>query len=413
MRPLRSPYHHRLNNDQKGGVAVSGNNKTFVYVGNWTMGSGRDGFGIFRFDADTGSMEELGSAFPDIRVGAACLDAGRSILYCTDERTFLPNSTVSSGQVLAIRLDPATGAMTELSRRLSYAPLASYVTTDSTGRYLLVTNHVRMESVSRAVRGEDGKLRMVNYTDMPCVVLYPLAEDGSIGEPCDIFELPCADTGKELIIGHPHSVYRSPSGNVFAVCDKGADRLYFFRIDRERDRLVLCGGEGIACRSGSAPRYGCFHPARPYFFMNHERMTLVSTYRYDEEGRAELLWEAEAAPKPTTWSAGDDMSVRVEQSDIRLSADGRTLYALTRGLDIVTVFRVAEATGRLDKLQTEALDFPGPRGMALSPDGRFLLIAELRGGKVSVWRIGGDGRVSPTGMAYDQPSPGNVTFYQP
>jgi len=50
-------------------------------------------------------------------------------------------------------------------------------------------------------------------------------------------------------------------------------------------------------------------------------------------------------------------------------------------------------------------------GDAVSPDGRFILIALLDEQKVVVWAIGEDGKVSPTGKSVTQPNPGNVTFF--
>ena len=84
---------------------------------------------------------------------------------------------------------------------------------------------------------------------------------------------------------------------------------------------------------------------------------------------------------------------------------------LIRGINAVSVFEIEEETGEIEKIQTVTLDGTGPRGCAISPDGRFMPIAALTSKEVLVWAIGEDGKLSPTGKKISQPSPGNVTFF--
>ena len=74
---------------------------------------------------------------------------------------------------------------------------------------------------------------------------------------------------------------------------------------------------------------------------------------------------------------GSERESIAKQSDLKLHPSGRTLYSLIRGLDAIAVFAVTEETGTLELVQTVELDARGPRGCAISPDGRFMLIAAL------------------------------------
>jgi 6-phosphogluconolactonase (cycloisomerase 2 family) len=379
-----------------------------VYVGNWDRykPEGGIGFGIFRYHAETGDLSFLKSAIPDVTVGAACLDRRRGILYCCDEYTTLPGYYVGGGgRVFALRIDPASGDLHEINHQPSYGSLPSYVMLDRTGKYLLVTHHTDRTPVTKIVQDPAGPFRIHLEYDDATTVLFPLHADSSIGDPCDVFKH-SGDGGPLRRQTHPqlHSVTMSPSGRLFAVCDKGNDEVMLFRIDEVAAKLHPCGKSKSI--PGSSPRYSAFHPTLPYLFVNHETKAVVASLRYDEEGTLEPVCTVSALPEDR------EDGPTVKQSDIAVHPNGRCLYSLIRGLDAVSVFEIDEKTGRIDRVQTVALDSAGPRGCAVSPDGRFLLIAALEGKEVVVWAIGDGGRLAPTGKRVSQPNPGTVTFYE-
>lgn len=99
------------------------------------------------------------------------------------------------------------------------------------------------------------------------------------------------------------------------------------------------------------------------------------------------------------------------QSDLRIHPSGKYLYGLVCGLDVVSVLAISEKTGQIERIQTIKLEGGGPRGCAVSPDGRFLHVALTSIHKVVVLAIGEDGKVASTGESVSQPSPVNVTFF--
>lgn len=381
--------------------------EVFAYVGNWKIdGDAGYGFSICRYDVKAGTLEFVKSAFPEISVGATYLDARRGILYCTDERSNHPGyGPGGGGRVYALAIDPASGDLTEINQQPSYAALPSYVTPDQDRDFLVVTNHAREVAVAKSVRDESGEYRLVTEFDDATTALFRLNADGSIGAPCDIYKHSAAGLGGGSYRSpHPHSVNMSPSGELFAVCDKGGDQIVFFRIDRAAGKLAVCGGEGYRTTSGSAPRYSVFHPTLPYFFMNNESLPVVCSFRYDEQGSLTPIDTADALP------AGEDVT-HAEQSDLRITSSGNYIYDLIRGSDAISVFEVDESSGKLARIQTMRPGGSGPRGCALSPDERFLLVANVASGDVRTLSVGDDGRLSPTGDSLALPRPGNVTFF--
>jgi len=380
---------------------------TFAYVGSWDRYKAPpgNGFGICRYDAKTGELMLLKSVFPEIAVGAACMNPRRDVLYCTDECSTLPGKYIGGGgQVYAFAIDRVTGDLTEINHRPSYGSLPSMIAVDASGEYLVATHHTDRVPITTVVKDSSGKYEIVLEYDDSTTVLFPLEEDGSIGAPCDVYKH-AGDGGPLPRQTHPqlHSVFMSPSGKLFAVCDKGNDEVVFFRINRQADKLEACG-KGFKLIPGSSPRYSVFHPTRPYFFLNYEMKAVVSSFQYDDDGKLEPICTVNALPE----DCEDNLAMK--QSDIKIHPSGRYLYSMIRGISAVSVFEINEETGELRRTQTVAVDGTGPRGCTISPDGRFMLIAALDSREVLVWTIGADGTLSPTGMRISQPNPCVVTF---
>jgi 6-phosphogluconolactonase len=396
-------------------AAATSDSNTFAYVGCWqpqpsnwaSPPTSEKGFGIFKYNPKTGDLELITNLYDKVSVGQTCLDSKRNILYCTDERMvhFESGERRSGSLIYAFAINPKTGDLTEINHRPSLGSLPSYVAVDATGKFLIVTHHTGNTPINKTVKDASGKYSSVYDYDSVPTVLFRLKNDGSIGEACDAYMHSGSGPDPEQTHPRVHSVMMSPSGNLFAVCDKGGDKLFFFRINRKTEKLEVCGGKPYQSFPGSAPRYSVFHPTRPYFYMNHEIKPVISAFRYAEDGKLGFIHAVDVLPE------GSKIVRTVMPSDIRIHPSGKYLYTLTRGLDMISVHAINEKTGEIQRIQTDKLDGKGPRGCAVSPDGRFILIAVLDDQKVVVWAIGEDGKVSPTGKSVKQPNPGNVTFF--
>jgi 6-phosphogluconolactonase (cycloisomerase 2 family) len=381
--------------------------RIFAYIGRWDMYGSQtgNGFGICRYDAETGRFEAVKSAFPQVTVGAACLEPTRTVLYCTNETATYPgNFRGGGGEVYALAVDSHTGDLREINRRPSYGSQPAYVAVDGTGRYLIVVHHTGREAVTKVRRPPNGKYRIDLEYDDATTVLFPLSSDGSIGDPIDIYTHSGAG-GPLAKQTHPqlHSVTASPSGALFAVCDKGNDEIVMFKIDESAGKLIVCGGP-VKTVPGSQPRYGAFHPTLPHFFINHESKSLVSAFRYDDGGRLEAICSVNALPQGTV------EDVNTKQSDLRIHPSGRFLYTLIRGINAATVFAVSE-DGSIERLQTVMLGGAEPRGCAISPDERFLHIAMFKSHEIRTWAITPDGTLRTTDVTLHQPNAGTITFH--
>jgi len=96
---------------------------------------------------------------------------------------------------------------------------------------------------------------------------------------------------------------------------------------------------------------------------------------------------------------------------IRLSADGRFLYVSGRSNSEIAAFAIDAASGALSPVQRVPTDGLAPRDFDLTPDGRFVVIANQQSNTLtSLWRNPDTGRHGPTGQAVELGSPVCVLF---
>ena len=87
----------------------------------------RSGFGICRYNGETGELKLINNVFDGVIVGATCLESKRNILYCSHESTTLPGYFLGGGGlVYAFAIDPETGDLTEINHQPSYGSLVAF-----------------------------------------------------------------------------------------------------------------------------------------------------------------------------------------------------------------------------------------------------------------------------------------------
>jgi 6-phosphogluconolactonase (cycloisomerase 2 family) len=193
-----------------------------------------------------------------------------------------------------------------------------------------------------------------------------------------------------------------PSGKLFFVCDKGVDKIYTYHLDREKGKLLPL--RETAVETGSAPRYGTFHPRLPIFYMNLEKKTVLHGYRYDvKNGTLELI-----STVPLL-NAGEENSIdRVESSDLVIHPNGKSLYAAVRGVNRIVSLDIDDE-GSVSLKQSINCGGEHPRGLCVSPDGRFLFSANMASGNITTFAIRNDGNLEAVGET-KAPCPANISI---
>jgi 6-phosphogluconolactonase (cycloisomerase 2 family) len=376
---------------------------TYCYVGNRKkIGKmeGPLGISICRYDEAVGSLSVIGNVAPEINAGFLFID--RDVLYCVDERPNLPGMRIGGGgQVYAFAINPATALLTELNHQPAFGTMPTYII--SSGDHILLVNHATKNQITVSERDNFGKFRIKVLFDASSLVLYQRLKDGSVGELLDVW----ASSGDGPIdeiqySSHLHSVVASPSGKLFSVCDKGADRIYMLRI--EKNRLAVAGK--FKTNPGYAPRYSAFHPTRSFLFVNNEFQPYIDTFRYDEDGKLENAGCVMVLPK------GVENPAKHGQSDILVSPNGEYIYDLFRHINMIFVFRIDQETGELTRIQSFQSEGKTLRSCILSPDGHFLLVAADESRNVLTYPVNLDGTLGPSIQSLTQAGPAHLVFNQ-
>jgi len=86
------------------------------------------------------------------------------------------------------------------------------------------------------------------------------------------------------------------------------------------------------------------------------------------------------------------------------------VYGSNRGDDSIVVFAADPATGKLTFLQRAPTQGKEPRNFAIDPTGKYLFAANQNSNDITLFKIGADGRLTPTGRKVNAPSPVCIVF---
>lgn len=153
-----------------------------------------------------------------------------------------------------------------------------------------------------------------------------------------------------------HFVNMDPKTDDLFVCDLGLDTVHKYRLLNEIATYKTAEGMG--------PRHLVFHPTLPFIYILGELNNTIEVVK-DLEFELELVQTVDTL---------DGLDIISSGGAIRISEDGKFVYASNRGHDSIVVFSVLE-DGTLKFVQIESVYGGHPRDFAISPDGNYLVVA--------------------------------------
>lgn len=360
----------------------------WMYLSLWKEHGGAPGIDLYSANAETGEISFCRKLEEKISFGCSFVDEKRKILYVCNEDEKLWGAPCETGRIYGYQISAEDGSLTELFRRDTYCANPCYVSMDASGEYLVVAHISASGKIAKMKKGPDGKYAPEIISRDTLLELYAVNEDGTLGDLLDV-KMHEVDPASKFKASLMHCAVFSPSGNLFAVCDKGDGHVYLYTIDRERRELKLLSRTMTDVR-GATPRYCVFHPTKPYFVVNHEKMQdgrmAVSSFRYTEDGEVEKIDTADVLP------AGCVVPPRTqyEQQGLCISNDGAYVYSCLKGPNAVAVLALKE-DGALRVLQHAPISGEWPRGLAILPGGKFVTASCLASGDVASYAVGADG----------------------
>ena len=348
----------------------------FMYVGSFT-GEGRghgEGLSVFRRSAESAPWTQV-QLLKDL--------ADPSFLIIDRQARCLYSAHGDGTEVTAYRIDQATGQLTILNRQPTGGRNGVHLAIDATGRWLVVANYAT-----------------------GTVAVLPINQDGSLAPLSDLATLSGTPgphrTQQES--SHPHHCPFDRTGRVVVVPDKGLDKVFVYRLDAARGKLVAGNPPDVTSRAGAAPRHADFHPTQPYVYVINELDSTITVYRFTlDAGRLEPLQVVTTLPTSYT---GNNSG-----AEIAVAPSGRFLYGSNRGHDSIAMFAIDSTSGLLTVIGWEPTQGKTPRFFGLDPTGTHLYAANQNSDSVVIFGINqATGKLTPTGETVKVASPTTIAF---
>ncbi len=349
----------------------------FAYVGCYTTkernGHG-EGISVYRVDAASGTWTHV-QLLPGI--------VNPSFLTLDRRHRFLYSAHGDGGEATAFQIDPQSGHLRLLNRQSTGGKNGVRLIVDPTNRFLVVANY-----------------------SSGTVAVLPLNPDGSLGPLSDLVSLP-GQPGPHRSrqdASHPHDTVFDRGGRFVAVPDLGLDKVFVYKLDVARGKLVANDPPFVTARPGAGPRHVDFHPSKPYAYVINELDSTIATYRFDA-GRGELT-PLQVIPTLPPAFIGNSST-----AEIAVAPSGRFLYGSNRGYDSVAIFAIDEGTGVLAPVGWESTQGKTPRFFTLDPSGTFLHAANQDSDTIVTFRVDqATGKLAPAGHVVKTGSPSSIVF---
>ena len=172
---------------------------------------------------------------------------------------------------------------------------------------------------------------------------------------------------------HVHFADLTPD-QYLITCDLGTDSLHTYEVS-DQGKLTLL--HHCQTAPGAGPRHLVFHPHHKIAYLINELNATIDVLFYDGMGEFEHFQTVSTLP--------EDYDGQKWASAIKLSADGKFLYASNRAHNSIAVFEVI-ADGSLKLIEIVPTDGLNPRDFTLSPDQHYLIAAHQDSPNATVFK---------------------------
>ena len=221
----------------------------------------------------------------------------------------------------------------------------------------------------------DNFILTANYTS-GTVGLLQLNDDGIFSKVLDTQQHLGSGTADRQNAAHAHSVWFVPGGDDIIALDLGTNQMCFYQLNKKKKKLGPLNQESLTLSPGAGPRHLAFHPDGKWIYVVNELNSSISHIEKSSDG---LYREVSACSTlPETYEKENTCS------DLRISADGKFFYVANRGHNSISVFKASFSDGSLELLGRKSCGGESPRSFSLSPDEKFLLIANQKSNNIVV-----------------------------
>ena len=343
-----------------------------VFISSFAPGE-KGGIHAYEFDAKTGKLKPLQRTAGAENPFFLALSPDRKLLYSIHARQF---GGKENEQVAAYQIVGRTGELKLLNRQSAEGTAACYLDVDKTGKALLVANY-----------------------SSGSVASLPVRADGSLGEPASFFRHTGSSVNPQRQKEpHAHCIVISPDNKYAFAADLGTDRILCYKFDPNTAKLTPNKTPFAKSPAGAGPRHLTFHPNKKHVYVINELSNSVTVFDYDAD--AGTLTE-----KQTISTLPTDFKGTSYCADVKVTPDGKYLYGTNRGHDSIACYRIGEDR-KLSLIAIDPSRGKGPQNLLVTPDGGWLLCANMPGNNIAVFQIDArTGGLKATGEPVSQENP--------
>jgi 6-phosphogluconolactonase len=340
-------------------------------VGTYTMPGKSQGIYTFELNGKTGVVTQKSVTTGVSNPSFLCVTPDRKFVYSVNE-------SAEGSAANAFSFQPKTGKLTLLNRSLTNGKGPCFIS--ATPKHVFTANY---GGGSLSVFGRN--------------------PDGSLSE----LKQKIQHYGSSINLGrqaepHVHQVIVTKDMRFVLANDLGTDKVSVYAYNPNAEKEILTPWDTLDVKKGSGPRHLSFSRNGKFAYLVQELDGSVSALSF-KNGQLELLQEITlmAEKNQKAWAA-----------DIHLSPDGKFLYATNRApANSITCFAVLP-NGKLENYFMVSTRGDGPRNFAISPDGKFLLVAHQFSNNIVIFkRDNKTGILTDTGERIDVGSPVCLVFY--
>lgn len=335
------------------------------YIGTYTSRNGSRGIYHARLNSRTGAVSRPELAVETPGPSFLAIHPGGKFLYAVNE----PTDGVSA---FAIQPDRSLSPL-NVESALGGAPC--HLTLDPKGRTLFVANYMGGNTVA-----------------------FPVRADGSLASPLGYQQNRGTGPNKgRQEMPHMHAVYADATGKFAYAADLGTDELLRYPVN---ERGELGSPLRATVEPGGGPRHIALHPNGKFAYVNHEMGNAVSTFSLGTDAMTRLQT---LSTVPSDFQGGGT-------AEIALHPNGRFLYISNRGHNSLAVYEV-QGDGLLKLVEIKGAGVRIPRGFAIDPSGRWLVVAGQESDDLTTLAIDPEkGTLTPTDQRVKLDSPVCVLF---
>lgn len=319
--------------------------------------SGDDSISTFRFSGgDSPTMERLAVSPVGKGCSAFVVDAERDLVYASAKGEDAPIDVFS--------LDRASGALSQVGSLPQAGPMVYFT-----------------------LAHDNTLLAGCSYHGGFALVA-PVDREGGIGEPTGRVDWPNA-----------HSVVVADGGRHLYLVSLGADLVAQYELSPAGE-LTPLDPPTVAAPEGSGPRHLVFNDDETRAYLLTEYGGEVLVFDRDQESGAltqrssQVAHATDRGLKHSRFGADPVEEHLIWGADLHLARDEQYLLASERCESTLASLPV-EDDGDLAEISSLIEVEKQPRGFAVSPDGRWAVVAGEKSTMVSLVSIGEDGRLRP------------------